>query len=40
MRLRFAKPEHAELLASLNARLIRDLAHRNPLTVPQLVQSR
>lgn len=36
MQFRFAKPEDAELLAPLNAQLIRDEGHRNPMTVPQL----
>lgn len=36
MHFHFAKPEHAELLAPLNAHLIRDEGHRNPMTVSQL----
>jgi GNAT superfamily N-acetyltransferase len=35
---RFAKPEDAELLAPLNALLIRDEGHRNQMTVPQLAE--
>lgn len=33
---RFASPEDAELVAPLNAQLIRDEGHRNPMSVPQL----
>jgi GNAT superfamily N-acetyltransferase len=38
MQFRFARPEDAELLASLNAQLIRDEGHRNPMTVAQLAE--
>lgn len=38
MRFRFAKPEDAELLAPLNAQLIRDEGHRNPMTVTELAE--
>lgn len=38
MYFRFAKPEDAELLAPLNAQLIRDEGHNNPMTVVQLVE--
>ena len=36
MQYRFAKPEDAELLASLNAQLIRDEGHRNQMAISQL----
>ncbi|MCX7171399.1 MAG: GNAT family N-acetyltransferase [Proteobacteria bacterium] len=38
MHFRFAKPEDAELLAPLNAQLIRDEGHSNSMTVAQLVE--
>lgn len=38
MHIRFACPEDAELLAPLNAQLIRDEGHRNAMTVPQLAE--
>jgi hypothetical protein len=38
MQFRFAKPEDADLLAPLNAQLIRDEGHRNQMTVPQLAE--
>jgi len=38
MQFRFARAEDAELLASLNAQLIRDEGHRNPMTVAQLAE--
>jgi hypothetical protein len=36
MNFRMAKPVDAELVATLNALLIRDEGHRNLMTVPQL----
>jgi len=36
MRFRFANPCDAEILAPLNAELIRDEGHRNPMTVAEL----
>jgi GNAT superfamily N-acetyltransferase len=36
--IRFAKSEDAEIMAALNAQLIRDEGHRNSMTIPQLVQ--
>jgi GNAT superfamily N-acetyltransferase len=38
METRFATLADAEALGTLNARLIRDEGHRNPMTVPQLVR--
>lgn len=38
MQFRFANSEEAELLAPLNAQLIRDEGHRNQMTVPQLAE--
>jgi GNAT superfamily N-acetyltransferase len=38
MRFRYANPGDAALLAPLNAQLIRDEGHRNPMTVPQLAE--
>ena len=38
MRFRFALPSDAELLAPLNAQLIRDEGHRNRMSVPQLAE--
>ena len=38
MHFRFAKPEDAELLATLNAQLIRDEGHRNPMSVTELAE--
>jgi ribosomal protein S18 acetylase RimI-like enzyme len=35
---RFAMPDEAGLLAPLNANLIRDEGHRNPMTVAQLTE--
>jgi predicted acetyltransferase len=36
MNFRFARPEDANILAPLNAQLIRDEGHRNAMTIPQL----
>jgi GNAT superfamily N-acetyltransferase len=38
MRFRFALPSDAELLAPLNAQLIRDEGHRNRMSIPQLAE--
>jgi GNAT superfamily N-acetyltransferase len=36
--IRFASVDDAETLGALNAQLIHDEGHRNPMTVPQLVE--
>lgn len=38
MRCRFASPDDAEALARLNAHLIRDEGHRNPMTIDELAE--
>ncbi len=35
-RYRFASPEDADVIASMNLQLIRDEGHRNPMDIPAL----